>query len=171
MHSLTLRLVWETYEAHKALMALPDYEESVQKFFGPLVSGPPEIVHIQNLVGDFNAAFAAPVTEIATFKLKGDATMDVLREQIRALGSELGAALAFAWGDCVEHPDRLVALLGWPSVEVISSFLLPVGINSKQLQAHKAAAKGERAGEVASKLMAQTHISIKHYSFKKMAIV
>lgn len=99
---------------------MPDYKESVQKAFGPAVAGAPDIRHIQHLVGDFNAPFAAPVTEIATFKLKEGTTLDGLREQIGVLGGELSAAShAIAWGDCVEHPDTLVALLGWPSIDVL----------------------------------------------------
>ena len=110
-------------------MAQPGYKESAQKFFGPLVAGPVDVVHIQHLVGDFNAALAAPVTEVARFKLKEGVTADALREQFGILNSELTTTLAIALGDCVEHPDTLIALFGWPSVEVLSFFLPFVVLN------------------------------------------
>jgi hypothetical protein len=108
-------------------MATPNYKELTQKAFGPAVAGAPEIRHVQHLVGDFMAALAAPVTEVAAFKLKEGGDANALRDHISAFSSALSAAShAFAWGSCVDDPDTLVAMIGWPSVDVFPPTLILV---------------------------------------------
>jgi hypothetical protein len=150
------------------LMATPNYKEKGLKAFGPALAGAPEFQHVQHIVGDFMAALAAPVTEVATFKLKEGGDLNALQEHIAAFSSALNAAShGFAWGSCVEDPNIFVALIGWPSVDV---FLPPphLGISTENCpQAHKAAASGGQGGEIVAGLMAQGNISIKHCSMSK----
>jgi hypothetical protein len=101
-------------------MATPNYKELALKALGPALAGAPDIQYVQHIVGDLMAALAAPVTEVATFKLKEGVTVDALRGQIEILSSEFSAAsVALAWGNCVEDPDTLVALVGWSSLDVL----------------------------------------------------
>jgi hypothetical protein len=108
-------------------VALPNHNEAVQKAFGPAVAGKLEGRHVQNLTGELGAAASAPVTEIAIFKLRAGGSMDKLRESIAELrvGPSTGC-LGIVSGDCVEHPDTYIAMLGWESVEVYFAPLILV---------------------------------------------
>jgi len=82
------------------------------------------------LTGDLDAAISAPVTEIATFNLKEGSTLEAAKEKLMAFGDELRrtGCYGLVWGDCVEYPNTLIAMLGWESVEVRFLFILVAGL-------------------------------------------
>jgi hypothetical protein len=148
-------------------MALPNYNAAVQKAFGPAVAGKPEVRHIQNLIGEVDAAASAPVTEIATLTLKPGGSMDKLRESIAMLRENPSpGCLGIVSGDCAEQPDTLIALLGWESVEV---YLPPLFGTSTEscLQAHSAATKVDVVEKIVHVLITHAEIDVKHYSYAK----
>jgi hypothetical protein len=103
-------------------MKHPNYNEVIQKGAAIVAGTEHEVRHVENFVGgNFEDPLAAPVTEIVTIKLKEGVSMDDLKEHVRKLDDVLRKSTGcheVVLGECREHSDTLINLLGWDSVEV-----------------------------------------------------
>jgi hypothetical protein len=102
-------------------MELPNYEELVQIGLGPVLAGKHEVRHVENFRGNSEDILAAPVTEIVTIKLKEGISMDDLKDHLGKLSDVLrksSGCHGVVWGECTEHRDTLINLLGWDDIEV-----------------------------------------------------
>ncbi|EDR13795.1 uncharacterized protein LACBIDRAFT_292588 [Laccaria bicolor S238N-H82] len=149
-----LAVVWETYEAHKALMDSPEYPALIEKL-KPGLGGPLVMNHVP-FNEDVTNALSAPTTEVITSKLKDPQAKDPRLDEsaaffTKALSEAVGAHPPVVYGESKENPGTLIVLIGWDSVE-----------------AHLAArAKDPRFKEYAAKAADFTDATVVHVNFEK----
>jgi quinol monooxygenase YgiN len=111
--------VWETYEHHKKLMEGKDYGQLVQDL-KPALSGKLVMQHV-DFDADSTTTFTSPATEWVTFTVKPEVTQEELVATFKKLAGELlkvPSCHSAIHGQSREHKGRVVAALGWDSVEV-----------------------------------------------------
>jgi hypothetical protein len=115
---------WETVEHHRNIMKQESYRE-VMKSINPLFTGEFKMEHIP-LDKSPMAALSAPVTEVTVVTLKPGRSKAELMAAIvlaAAEGSKLrGLYFPIVYGCPVENENKVVALLGWDSVQVGNLF-------------------------------------------------
>lgn len=107
---------WETYEHHKNLPNLPNFQEllDVSK---PCFAGAPTIFHVPfNVPAD--GAFDAPVTEFCFAKLKNAEQRTEVLDLIHTLTTGFEKAYGPAVGTTREDSNLLGLVIGWDSVKV-----------------------------------------------------
>jgi hypothetical protein len=96
-----------------------------------IVAGRHEVRHVKNFVGgNFEAPLASPVTEIVSIKAKEGVSTNDLKEHVGKLDDVLRRSPGcheVVLGECIEHRDTLINILGWHSVEVY--FSLHIGVS------------------------------------------
>ena len=103
-------------------MELPNHDELMQKRFGPALAGEYQSRHVEKFRGgDPEDPLAAPITEFATLKLKEGVTLDAFEgplEKLNDIFRGCEGCYGVVWGECIEHPDTVICIVGWDSVEV-----------------------------------------------------
>jgi hypothetical protein len=111
---------WETVEHHRNVMKQESYRE-VMKSINPLFTGELKMEHIP-LDKSPIAALSAPVTEVAILTLKPGKSKAELMAAIVPAAAEVsklrGLHPPIVYGCPVENENKVVALLGWDSVQV-----------------------------------------------------
>lgn len=118
---------WDNYDAHQTFRESEAYGSFLSQMRS-IQSGKPEIFHVDfHTQEDYNAALAAPVTEIVAFYFDGQVPTDYgpALDKAKASFSQAEGFRAFAWGVSREtdvENDGVkgqvsVCVVGWTSVE------------------------------------------------------
>lgn len=117
-----LRLVWDTYEAHKSLMDHEIYPQVLEKL-GKCLGGEVEMSHVL-FSDDTTIALTSPVTEIANLQLKEDtdkAEFEKVMQELMEHGHHVPRAKEHApsvFGESREKPRSYFFVGGWTTKQV-----------------------------------------------------
>ena len=116
---------WETYEHHKNLPSLPNFQELID-LSKPCFAGAPTIFHVPFDV-PADGAFDAPVTEFCFAKPKNaeqkSEVVDLLNSLIKGFDKCYGPAL----GTTREDSNTIGLVIGWDSVKVRACLFFLLG--------------------------------------------
>ncbi|KII84621.1 hypothetical protein PLICRDRAFT_179431 [Plicaturopsis crispa FD-325 SS-3] len=110
-------IVWESFEAHKALIDSPA-QGPILDTLKPLFAGQFTSVIHAKFTTDPTAALSAPTTEYLFTTPKEGSSKEALSEIFSKLAlRDFPEVLGAADGPCIERDDTLVLVVGWESVE------------------------------------------------------
>ncbi|KAJ2929764.1 hypothetical protein H1R20_g7331, partial [Candolleomyces eurysporus] len=106
---------WETYEHHKNLPSLPNFQELID-LSKPCFAGAPTIFHVPFGV-PADGAFDAPVTEFCFAKPKNAEQKSEVVDLLTSLATSLNGCYGPTFGITREDANTLCIVIGWDSVK------------------------------------------------------